>query len=102
MAAPKKNDRALFGGGGKGSEDELTLRRNQDKELANEVDEIEKEMNELRATYELYFMGVEKLEPQAPRDLLKARLRRFQEKKPRNTALRFRVQDTFVSIWDNR
>lgn len=89
----KRQDRNLFGGGGRGAEEEEARRlAHLDKELQQEVDELEKDINELRATYELFFLGVEKLEPQTQRDLVKSRLRRFQERKPRNTALRFRFQ----------
>lgn len=89
----KKTDRNLFGGGGRGAEEEeLLALRNQDKEFAADLDNLEKTIEELRAAYELFFMGVEKVEPQPQRDLVKSRLRRFQEKKPRNTALKFRSQ----------
>lgn len=91
--AVKNKDRNLFGGGGRGSDEAEQLRlRNKDKELTREVDALEREIDELRATYELFFMGVEKVEPQPQRDLLKSKLRRFQENKPRNTAIKFRVQ----------
>ncbi|MEO1234942.1 MAG: MXAN_5187 C-terminal domain-containing protein [Myxococcota bacterium] len=91
--AVKKKDRNLFGGGGRGAEeDEAQRLRRQDKELAQEIEALDKSIDELRAAYELYFMGVEKLEPQPQRDLVKSRLRRFQAQKPRNTALKFRFQ----------
>lgn len=92
MAANKK-DRNLFGGGGRGAEEEVAQSlRNQDKELARELDQVEKSIDELRAAYELFFMGADRVEPQSQRDQLKARLRRFQDTKPRNTALKFRIQ----------
>lgn len=89
--ATRSKDRALFGGGGRG-QPEQGKASNPDKEIAAEVEDLEKDIHELRATYELYFMGVEKLEPVTQRDLIKSKLRRWQERKPRNTALRFKIQ----------
>jgi hypothetical protein len=57
-----------------------------------ELDSIEKDMNELRAVYELYFMGVEKLEPLTPRDALRARIRKVRDDKGMSNALKFRLQ----------
>lgn len=90
--ATRSKDRALFGGRGRGGEADGPAELNPDKEIAAEIEELEKDMNELRATYELYFMGVEKLEPVTQRDLIKSKLRRWQERKPRNTALKFKIQ----------
>ena len=90
--ATRQKDRALFGGAGRGATSEKKNAPSADQEIGAEIDEFEKELHELRATYELYFMGVEKIEPITQRDLIKARLRRWQELRPRNTALRFRVQ----------
>ncbi|MEL7371242.1 MAG: hypothetical protein AAFN74_20135, partial [Myxococcota bacterium] len=90
--ATKQKDRALFGGAGRHAGPENKSAPSADQEIANEIDQVEKDIHELRAAYELYFMGVEKLEPSTQRDLLKAKLRRWQELKPRNTAIRFRVQ----------
>ena len=54
----------MFGGGGRGGRrQEPEDNRRTDADLANDIDEMEKEMNELRSVYELYYMGVEKLEP---------------------------------------
>ena len=70
-------------------------------DLGPDLDRLEKNMNELRATYELYFMGVEKGEPLPARNAVRAELRRLQESKPRNTSLKFRLQQAkarFVSL----
>ncbi len=92
MAVKGKN-RDLFGGGGRGSAKGKTEdSQPSDAEIAKEVDQLEKDINELKATYELYFMGVEKVEPVPQRDLIKSTLRRWQERKPRNTRLKFRIQ----------
>lgn len=93
--ATRSNKRTLFGGGGRTgdlSANDDNGRLNADKEIESEIEQLEKDMNELRATYELYFMGVEKLEPTTQRDLIKAKLRRWQEMRPRNTALKFKIQ----------
>jgi hypothetical protein len=90
VATRNDDKRALFGG--KRGEVQEQVRVNADKEIEAEIDDLEKDMNELRATYELYFMGVEKNEPTTQRDLIKAKLRRWQELRPRNTGLKFRIQ----------
>lgn len=90
--ATRSKDRALFGGGGRGEAEAPGQANNPDKEIAAEIEGLEKDIHELRATYELYFMGVEKLEPVTQRDLIKSQLRRWQERKPRNTALKFKIQ----------
>ena len=90
--ARRQKDRALFGGAGRTPTFENNAQPSADQEIGSEIDQLEKNINELRATYELYFMGVEKLEPLTQRDQLKSKLRRWQELKPRNTGIRFRVQ----------
>ncbi len=90
--ATRRKDRALFGGAGRSPGPQEPRQQTADQEIAADIDQLEKDVHELRATYELYFMGVEKIEPVNQRDLLKAKLRRWQELRPRNTALRFRVQ----------
>lgn len=90
--ATRSDNRTLFGGGGRGAKAQPAGPSNPDQEIGSEIEQLEKDMHELRATYELYYMGVEKLEPAAQRDLIKAKLRRWQELKPRNTALKFKIQ----------
>lgn len=90
--ATKRKDRALFGGAGRTPSVDPNAPLTADQEISADIEQVEKDIHELRATYELYFMGVEKLEPLTQRDLLKSKLRRWQQLKPRNTALRFRVQ----------
>lgn len=62
------------------------------KELGKEVEALEKEINELRSVYELYFIGVERVEPVPQRDLIKSKLRRWKELPIKNTALKFQIQ----------
>lgn len=62
------------------------------KELQKDIDQLDKDLDELRSQYELYFMGIEKAEPIVPRDLIKAQLRRWKEMPIKNTAIKFQIQ----------
>jgi hypothetical protein len=86
LNAVATKDKSLFGG----TRTTGDLRREPD--ITPDLDALERDMNELRAVYELYFMGVEKNEPTQSRDAVRARLRQLGEKKPRNTAAKFRLQ----------
>lgn len=62
------------------------------KEIEHTLSELDDKVGRLRALYEQFFMGIEKLEPQTPRkevDRVIAQLRKIQL---RNTAQRFRFQ----------
>lgn len=90
-----KANKELFGG----TRGESAKRPSLDKvsamsaeELQEAVDTLEKEMNELRAQYELYFMGVERIEPIIARDNVRAKLRRLREVTTTNTSLKFKIQ----------
>ncbi|MGF1509209.1 MAG: MXAN_5187 C-terminal domain-containing protein [Myxococcota bacterium] len=86
MAA--KDKRSLFGGSrGRGAEPAPA-----ELDLTPELDALESDLNELRSTYELYFMGIERMEPTIQRDKIRARIRQLREKQPRNTAMKFRMQ----------
>ncbi len=84
----------------------VDLAGQRDAEFAAVLDKLEADMKELRATYELYFMGVERNEPSKQRDAIKRTLRRLQESKPRNTAAKFRLQQmrarmiSFENLWN--
>lgn len=90
--ALRSKDKALFGGRSRYGEQQGDPKQPSDKELNEQIDQIEKDMNELRSQYELYFMGIEKLEPSAQRDLLKSTLRRMVGPHIKNTAVKFRIQ----------
>ncbi len=60
--------------------------------LAAACDELERGMDELRARYELYFLGIERVEPVRDRALLKQEVNRLLTTFTRNAGLRFRVQ----------
>jgi hypothetical protein len=62
------------------------------KEIEQTLSELDDKVGRLRALYEQFFMGIEKLEPQTPRkevDRVIAQMRKLQL---RNTAQRFRLQ----------
>lgn len=62
------------------------------KEIEQTLSDLDDKVGRLRALYEQFFMGIEKLEPQTPRkevDRVIAQLRKIQL---RNTAQRFRFQ----------
>ncbi|MEM1023339.1 MAG: MXAN_5187 C-terminal domain-containing protein [Myxococcota bacterium] len=78
-------DLKLFGG-------TRDLSKKPEPDLAPEIERLEKDLDALKATYELFFMGIEKLEPSVQHDALKKRLRAIQERAVRNTGLKFRRQ----------
>jgi hypothetical protein len=66
-------------------------RRERD-ELEEQTGQLEEELEELKARYEQYFLGVERREPVRQRDELRKRILRIKEAFTRNTGLRFRIQ----------
>ncbi|MBX3205456.1 MAG: hypothetical protein KF764_10325, partial [Labilithrix sp.] len=60
------------------------------KELELALSELEERVDRLRATYEQYFMGYEKLEPSVQRREVDRRFTHLRKQQIRNTALRFR------------
>lgn len=90
--ALKSKDKGLFGGKSKYGEQEKDPNQPTEADIGAELDTLEKDMNELRSTYELYYMGIEKVEPIITRDNIKATIRRMVASQIRNTALRFRLQ----------
>ena len=61
-------------------------------ELLDECAALEDEVEELKAKYEMYFLGVEKREPNRWREETRKKVLRIKEKFTRNTGLRFRIQ----------
>ncbi len=74
------------------SEDAIARSRREKDELATEAHEVEEELEELKAKYEQYFLGVERKEPVRRREELRKRVLRMKEAFTRNTGLKFRVQ----------
>jgi hypothetical protein len=79
----------LFGGKKKGPDKGPVL---DIAALTEELEQLEKDMNELKSQYELYFIGVERVEPLPGRDNVRSRLRRFKEIQLNNTAIKFKYQ----------
>ncbi len=61
------------------------------KELKAEVDAVDEATDRLRATFEQYFQGIERVPPVLQRDALKRRLMQLRTTQVRNTAMRFRI-----------
>lgn len=75
-----------------GSESAIQRSARQKDELEAETGRIEEELEELKARYEQYFLGIERKEPGRWREELKKRVLRVKEAFTRNTGLRFRIQ----------
>ena len=56
------------------------------------VGELETRVDRLRALYEQYFMGIERIEPGVARKDVERRFQTLRREQIRNTALRFRFQ----------
>lgn len=75
------------------------------QEIEAQVREIEERVDRLRALYEQYFSGIEKLEPLILRKEVDRRLWALRKLQIRNTALRFKLQtivqryNTFQQYW---
>jgi len=75
-----------------GPQDASGRARNAGDELADACTALEAEVEELKAKYEMYFLGVELREPVKWREEVKKKVLRLKESFTRNTGLRFRVQ----------
>jgi hypothetical protein len=73
-------------------EDALLKAQKQKDAIADECSALEEELEELKVKYEMYFLGVEKREPNKWREELKKKVLRIKESFTRNAALRFRLQ----------
>lgn len=85
-------DKGQLFGGKKGKDGSSEPPAANAKELMEELEQLEKDINELRSQYELYFMGVERVEPKPARDLIRSSLRRFKETPNLTTAVKFKFQ----------
>lgn len=67
--------------------------------------DIETRLDRLKALYEQWFQGIERIEPQIPRKEIDRRIALLRREHPRNTALRFRFQQflqrytTLANYW---
>lgn len=75
------------------------------KEIDVQLSELEERVDRLRALYEQYFMGYEKLEPSVPRKDVDRRFMLLRKTQLRNTAVRFRFNvitqkfNTYAMYW---
>lgn len=69
------------------------------------LDDMETRLDRLRALYEQYFQGIERIEPTVARKDFDRRMVVLRRARPKNTALRFRRQQliqrytTYISYW---
>jgi hypothetical protein len=75
------------------------------KEVDHALEELEGRIERLKALYEQYFMGIEKLEPLVPRKDVDRRIQILRREQVRNTAQRFKFQtlvqryNSFQQYW---
>ncbi|QQR91208.1 MAG: hypothetical protein IPJ88_05605 [Myxococcales bacterium] len=62
------------------------------KEFEQELHDLETRVDRLKALYEQWFSGMERLEPTVPRKDVERRMQALRREIPRNTAMRFRFQ----------
>lgn len=76
------------------------------KEFDNRLHEAEVKMKRLKALYEQWFQGIERMEPLIPKKDLERTLALMRKERPRNTAARFRFQqlqaryNTYLTYWN--
>ncbi len=64
----------------------------QPTEIQTSLEELEERIDRVRALYEQYFCGIEKIEPQIPRKDVDRRIYVLRKEQIRNTAMRFKFQ----------
>lgn len=75
------------------------------KEYELLLSDVEVRLDRLRALYDQWFQGMERLEPQVARKDVERKLQVLRKEKPRNTGLRFRFQtvqqkwSTYLAYW---
>lgn len=75
------------------------------QEQERSITDLEKKIDRLRALYDMYFMGIEKLEPLIPKKDVERHVAVLRKEGIRNTAQRFRFQQqvqrysTLVTYW---
>ncbi len=66
--------------------------RHQTDQLNDQAQRMEEELEQLRARYEMWFLGVERREPKRDREEMKRRVERIKTAFTRNTGVKFRIQ----------
>jgi hypothetical protein len=61
-------------------------------EIERELSDLETRIDRLRALYEQYFLGIEKMEPSIPRRDAERKIQVLRKEQIRNTAQRFKFQ----------
>ena len=90
---PRKPGAPRIGGlGDASSEVETGKEKLASERLADVVQGLEEELEEVKVKYEMYFIGAERMEPSRRRDDLKRNVARLQNAFTRNAGLRFRIQ----------
>jgi hypothetical protein len=74
------------------SEDSFVRAKREKDELEGEAQALEEELETLKARYEQYFLGIEKLAPNRWREEVKKKVMRLKGAFTRNAALKFRIQ----------
>lgn len=75
------------------------------REFEQNLHDLEVKLERLKALYEQWFQGMERLEPTVPRKDVERRLQTLRRSLPRNTTLRFRFQQmvqrytTYTAYW---
>jgi hypothetical protein len=76
------------------------------EDILKECDKIDQDLEHLRATYEQYFLGIERLAPVRMHERLKRRLQNVKSTYNRSTSVQFRVQSlsnkylTYQRLWE--
>lgn len=76
------------------------------EQASKECAELESDIPELRASYEQYFLGLERLPPTKKHDAIKKRVKSLKGQFIRQTALKFRIQSiaqklvTYERLWE--
>jgi hypothetical protein len=73
-------------------EDANAKARREKEELEAQVKKVEDDLEELKARYDQYFLGIERKEPSRQREELRKRVLKVKEAFTRNTGLKFRIQ----------
>jgi hypothetical protein len=74
-------------------------------EIDKELEDLDTRIDQLRALYEQYFMGIERIEPQKPRQDIERKLKVLRKEQIRNTAQRFKFNvlvqrmNTMAQYW---
>ena len=76
--------------------DDTIAAKRANEQLADQCKELEEDLEELKARYEQYFLGIERREPARERGEMKRRVEKLKESFTRNTGLKFRLQTLYA------